>query len=103
MDAYESLGLSFEQYTALDMEKTRKILKSAETHDKWRRILIGVVFPLGVIITYFILGKIAFGESARIPKSIGLGLCFVGPILFLISMLINKSLMKRRNRKIADA
>lgn len=103
MDSYKSLGLSLEQSMALDFEKSKKILESAKTHDKWRRILIGVMFPLGVIITYFILGKIAFGETARIPKSIGIGLCFVGPILFLISMLINKALMKRRNRKIADA
>lgn len=59
------------------------------------------MLPLAVIISYFFLRKIAFGESKLIIKSIVIGLCFLGPILFLITMIINKALMRSRNRKIA--
>ena len=101
----KDLGLNTEQVLKIitNPEKLKKLFKSAEKLDSWSGIIMLVSPLLGVILTYYILGNLEFGEVNRLVKSIIIGGCFVGCILFyILNNIVNIQLFYMRNRAIAD-
>lgn len=101
----EKYGITKKQQIniVINPEKLDKVVALDISYNYRKLIILPVIMiPLSIILTYIILGKTAFGEEGRIVKSIGIGLFIVAPLLWYLSVFINKKITTGKIKKIAD-